>query len=93
MKKEKEEPQELFLKTFKTSFVLSVIVFMLYKYQQYMSLNYHNHSVNSFMSLLVMMNVILFSVKYTNPEFANNIMYGIGWGIGFALLNRIVDLR
>ena len=93
MKKEKDEPQELFLQTFKTSFVLTVIVFMLYKYQMYMSLNFNNHSTNSFLSLLVMMNIILFSVKYTSPEFSNNIMYGIGWGIGFALLNQIVDLK
>ena len=90
---ENQKYEDVALKSVKRSIVITLIVCMLYNYQKYMSSFNHKHHVQSFVCLFALMTITIFSIESFAPQFSQNIMYGVGWAIGAALLNKIIDFK
>ena len=89
---EQREQKETIIKSMKRAFVLTCLIYLLYNYQRFVSQFNHKHNMSSFIYLFILMSITMTTVEITTPELSTNIMYGIGFGIGSALLNRILDL-
>lgn len=77
----------------KRAFALTLLVYCVYNYQQYVSSFNNNHKINSFLYLFVLMTITITIVEVFTPNLSTNLMSGIGWGVGAALLNKILSLR
>ena len=89
---EQEKHKNTIIKSTKRAFVLTCLIYLLYNYQRFISQFNHKHTLNSFIYLFILMSITIMTVEINTPELSNNIMYGIGLGMGAALLNRILDL-
>lgn len=85
--------QELAFHAVKRACILTLLIYLLYNYQQYMSRLHNNHHAQSFVYLFLLMSVTIFIIERFTPSFANNLMYGIGLGVGSALLNKIITIK
>ena len=89
---EKDE-KELITLSIKRGFILTFLVYILYNYQMFITKFNHNHKINSFFYLFLSMSLTLFLVDKFTPQLSQTLLYGVGWGIGAALLNRILDYK
>lgn len=85
--------REIAILSVKRAFILTGLVYLLYNYQRYMASFNKKHSFVSFMYLFILMSITTFLIEVFTPHLSKNIMYGMGWGIGAVLLNRILDYR
>lgn len=87
---EQEEQKETIIRSTKRAFVLTCLIYILYNYQRFVSQFNHKHKIISFIYLFILMSITMTTVEISTPQLSTNIMYGIGWGIGAALLNKIL---
>ena len=90
---EKSSDQQLALNASKRALILTLLIYLLYNYQQYMSTMNNDHHSTSFLYLFIIMSLTIFIIERFTPNFANNLMYGIGLGVGSALLNKILIIK
>lgn len=89
----KKSRKEVAILSSKRALVITLLAYLLYNYQRYVSSFHNNHNYHSFVYLFIIMAVTLFIIETFTPELYKNIMYGIGWGVGAALLNRILEYK
>ena len=89
----KEEAKNIVLLSTKRALALTILVYCLYNYQKYMSSFNNNHKMNSFLYLFILLTITITLIEVFTPNISNNLMSGIGWGVGAALLNKIISLR
>jgi len=87
-----KDEKYIIIKSAKRAFVLTCLIYLLYNYQRFISQFNHKHRLDSFIYLFVLMSITMTTVEIATPELSKNVMYGIGLGIGAALLNRILEL-
>lgn len=79
----------------KRALVLTLLVMLLHKYQHYI-MNIRRSSSNGqlsnhiFVYVFVLMVLAFFVIAKFTPVISKNVMYGVGWGVGAAMLNKIV---
>ena len=90
---QERDDTEIVTTSMKRAFALTSLVYILYNYQKYMSSFNHNHHLQSFITLFIIMSITIFIFDRFTPTISHNLMYGIGWGVGAALLNKIISFK
>lgn len=84
------DTKEVAISSIKYGLVLTILVYLLYNYQKYISTFNNRYQSQPFVYLFLMITVTMFSIELLTPKLANNVMYGIGFAVGASLLKQIL---
>tara|TARA_Y100000389_G_scaffold34567_2_gene29430 strand:- start:2919 stop:3278 length:360 start_codon:yes stop_codon:yes gene_type:complete len=79
-------------KSLTRGFILSLIIYGLYIYQNVIKQHYKRHTPKTFVLLFMALSFSNYLLHTFTPEFYKYVISGIGWGVGSVMFKYIIDI-